>query len=149
MKHTRTMPHLRAHKVLYSTRRYQNKASSKSHMKPMEDNTTTGSASPGAAHTSAARPPEKLLTAQRLACILGLSRREVEKWTRKKILPTVKVGRCRRYEPARVLVALEQYEKVVAADREESLVLAFRRHGYSSVFGALTSFRFYCGEDRS
>ena len=55
-----------------------------------------------------------LLTAQQLAKALGVSRRTLTTWDQRGIIPSLCVGRVRRYELDRVRSALRQYEQPAA-----------------------------------
>lgn len=60
-------------------------------------------------HTPESEPV--LLTAQQLAKALGVSRRTLTTWDQRGIIPSLCVGRVRRYELDRVRAALRQYEQ--------------------------------------
>lgn len=67
-----------------------------------------------AAPSAEAAAPETaaiLLTAQQLARALGVSRRTLTTWDQRGIIPSLCVGRVRRYELDRVRAALRQYEQ--------------------------------------
>lgn len=56
-----------------------------------------------------------LLTPEQLARRLGITRRLLGSWSRSKIIPMVKIGRICRYDLAKVMAALTQYEQAPAA----------------------------------
>lgn len=63
---------------------------------------------------SSATPEPVLLTAQQLARALGISRRTLTTWDQRGIIPSLRVGRVRRYELDRVRDALRQHEQPAA-----------------------------------
>lgn len=69
----------------------------------------TSSTSSSPEHAPA--PAPVLLTAQQLATALGVSRRTLTTWDQRGIIPSLCVGRVRRYELDRVRDALRQYEQ--------------------------------------
>jgi excisionase family DNA binding protein len=57
--------------------------------------------------TAAPAPPAPaFLTARQLAAALGVSRRTLTKWNQRRVIPSVCVGRVRRYELEQVRAAL-------------------------------------------
>ena len=92
---------------------------------------------PEACTTTAAAPAE-LLTQVQMAARLGISRRTLATWVRHKTVPMIKVRGFCRFDPAKVLAALEQYEQKVAAWREEGIDPGKDYNGVS-VYGALRS----------
>lgn len=74
---------------------------------------TNHPSSPTPTHTPEAEPV--LLTAQQLAKALGVSRRTLTTWDQRGIIPSLCVGRVRRYELDRVRAALRQYEQPAPA----------------------------------
>lgn len=64
-----------------------------------------------AASTSANTPAPDLLTARQLAAALGISRRTLTTWDQRGIIPSLRVGRVRRYEPDRVRAALRHHQQ--------------------------------------
>ena len=82
--------------------------------------------------------PAELLTQVQMAARLGISRRTLATWVRHKTVPMIKVRGFCRFDPAKVLAALEQYEQKVAAWREEGIDPGKDYNGVS-VYGALRS----------
>ena len=74
-------------------------------------NTISDQASPppGPAATppgAATAPAPAFLTARQLAAALGVSRRTLTTWNQRSVIPSVRVGRVRRYELEQVRAAL-------------------------------------------
>ena len=65
-----------------------------------------GPAATACAAVPAAPPAPAFLTARQLASALGVSRRTLTKWNQRRVIPSVCVGRVRRYELEAVRAAL-------------------------------------------
>ena len=65
------------------------------------------------AHPGLVLPPTKpiLFDIHQLAKALNVGRTTVEKWTRSRRIPSLKLGRVLRYDLKRVMAALEAYER--------------------------------------
>ena len=62
-----------------------------------------------------APPAPAFLTARQLAAALGVSRRTLTKWNQLRVIPSVCVGRVRRYELEQVRAALRARSSSTAA----------------------------------
>lgn len=78
---------------------------------PSASATAPASSSAPVPETAASTGTPLLLTAQQLARALGVSRRTLTTWDQRGIIPSLCVGRVRRYELDRVRAALRQYEQ--------------------------------------
>ena len=59
--------------------------------------------------TTAAGPAPAFLSPRQLAAALGISRRTLTNWTQRQVIPSVCVGRVRRYELQQVREALRAH----------------------------------------
>ena len=64
---------------------------------------------------AAAPPAPAFLTGRQLAAALGVSRRTLTKWNQRRVIPSVCVGRVRRYELDQVRAALRARPSSTAA----------------------------------
>ncbi len=64
---------------------------------------------PAPSLTTPAAPAPAFLTARQLATALGVSRRTLTTWNQRGVIPSVRVGRVRRYELEAVKTALRAH----------------------------------------
>lgn len=62
-------------------------------------------------HTPSAKEAA-LITPQQCADLLNVSRRTITNWSKARTIPSIRLGRVRRYDLAKVKAALERFEQI-------------------------------------